>query len=290
MPRKILKWSLITIGALSIIVIAFYAIVYFNTESRINKIYRVKLGELVIPTDSASYFRGEHIAINRGCKGCHGDNLASGEVFMDPKSPLGVLYAKNITSGKGGIHFTNADWLRVLRHGLDSNYKSLWFMPSHEVYHISNQDMADLICYLKQQPPVDKEMPAHSIKPLGRILTFLNQFPLLPAEMIDHNAVYKDTVPATLTADYGGYLATTCKGCHGSDFKGSPSHNDKDPAIPDISSTGHPGKWTANDFLTVLHTGRTPEKRQLSDAMPYKLFKFTDKELNSIYLYLHQLK
>jgi len=108
--------------------------------------------------------------------------------------------------------------------------------------------------------------------------------------MIDHNAIYKDTVQVAATAGYGGYLATTCTGCHGPNMKGGPAHNETEPAIPDITSTGHLGKWKDYDFIAALRTGKTPEEKQLADAMPWKSFTYTDDELKAIYLYLHQLK
>ena len=290
MLKKVLKWAMITIGCLLAIAIIFYAIVYFKTEARINKVYTVNVQTLNIPDDRASYTLGKHIAENRGCLGCHGSNLAGGEAFLNERSPLGVLYASNITSGKGGINFTDRDWIRVLRHGLDEQNKSVWFMPSHEVCHLSNQETAAVICFLKQQPAVDKTVPAKSIKPLGRVLTFFNKFPLLPAEMIDHNAVYKDTIQPAVTAEYGAYLVTTCKGCHGTNLKGGPAHSEAEPAIPDITSAGRAGKWKDNEFITALRTGTTPEGKRLSDAMPWKAFTFRDDELKAIHLYLHELK
>lgn len=290
MLKKILKWTGITIGSLLVLAVIFYAAIYVKTEARINKVYDVKLQALVIPSDSNAYRQGKHIAENRGCLGCHGDNLSGGRAFADAQSPIGTLYAANITRGKGGIMFTDEDWIRVLRHGLDQQNKSVWFMPSHEVCHISNQELAALISFVKQQPPVDKTTPAKSLKPLGRILTFFNKFPLLPAEMIDHNAVYKDTVQVAVTPEYGRYLATTCKGCHGPDFKGGPAHNEKEPAIPDITAAGPVGHWKEADFITTLRTGKTPEGKQLSDAMPWKVFTYTDEELKAIHLYLQQMK
>ncbi|HEX8357105.1 MAG TPA: hypothetical protein VF610_06835, partial [Segetibacter sp.] len=147
--RKILKWTGIILGAILLIVLVFYLVVYFKTEARINKVYAVKQQPLIIPTDSASYIQGKHIAENRGCLGCHGNNLASAEFRQDANSPLGILYAANLTSGKGGINYSDEDWIKALRHGLNKQNKSVWFMPSHEVAHISNQELSQLICYLK---------------------------------------------------------------------------------------------------------------------------------------------
>lgn len=290
MLKKILKWTMITLGSLLAVVIIFYTIVYFKTEARINKVYAVNLQTLIIPVDSASYMAGKHIAENRGCVGCHGADLAGGRVFLDEQSPIGVLYSANITGGKGGINYKDEDWIRVLRHGLKRDNKSVWFMPSNDICHISNQEMKALLCFIKQHPPVDKIIPGKSIRPLGRILTFLGKFPLLPAEAIDHYAVYKDAIQPAVTVEYGAYLATTCRGCHGTDMKGAPPHESNEPATPDISSTGHPGKWSSAGFIATLRTGKTPEGKVLNEAMPYKMFTYTDDELKAIHLYLQQVK
>jgi mono/diheme cytochrome c family protein len=148
--------------------------------------------------------------------------------------------------------------------------------------------MGDLICFVKAHPPVDNTVPAKSLKPLGRVLTFLDKFPLLPAEMINHDAVYADEIQPSVTPAYGAYLATVCKGCHGPNLKGAAAHSPQEPAIPDISVTGHPGKWQAAGFITALRTGKTPEGKQLSEAMPWKFLTFTDDELKAIHLYLQQ--
>ena len=290
MLKKILKWTGIVLSCLIIIAIILYAVIYVSTSSRVNKVYTVNAQTLNIPGDSASFDRGKHIAENRGCLGCHGDNLAGGRVFLDEQSPLGVLSASNITGGRGGIHYSDADWLRVLRHGVNQQNKSVWFMPSQEVCQLSNSEMSDLISFVKNHPPVDNEIPQKSIKPLGRILVFLNKIPLLPAEMIDHNFTYKETVTPSVTAEYGSYLATSCKGCHGEQFKGAPSHGDNEPDIPNISATSEVSKWKDADFVTLMHTGKTPGGKQLSDAMPYKMFTYTDDELKAIHLYLQSMK
>ncbi|GAB3702291.1 hypothetical protein GCM10027592_31560 [Spirosoma flavus] len=290
MVKKILKWTGVVLGSLVLLILVFYGIVYAKTEASINKVYNVKLQSLTIPDDSASYIAGRHVAEIRGCLGCHGTNLATGEVFADENSPIGILHASNITSGKGGIQYTDEDWIRALRHGLGKDNKPLWFMPSHEICGLSNQDMANLICYVKKQPPADKTTPQKSLKPLGRILTFVGEFPLLPAEEIDHTATYVDDVKLAVNSDYGKYLAVTCTGCHTETYKGAPARSPGQPPIPDISSTGNLGKWTQEGFVKLFHTGKTPEGRELSKYMPVKLFTYSDDELRAIYLFLHELK
>ena len=290
MLKKLLKWTGIVLGCIVLLLMAAYAYAYFDTESRINKVYETKIQEITIPTDSVSIASGEHIAEIRGCKGCHGADLAGGRAFADPASPIGLLYSSNITSGKGGISYTKEDWVRALRHGVGKDGHALWFMPSQELYMMSNQDVAELIGYVSTRPPVDKETPKKSLKPLGRVLTFLGEFPLLPAEVIDHNHVYKDSIPVEATAEYGKYLAMSCIGCHGPQLKGAPPHGPNEPPIPDITLTGEPGKWDEKGFVNTIRTGKTPAGKELNPAMPWKDFTFTDQELSAVYAYVHSLK
>lgn len=292
MLKKILKWTGIILGCVILIGIAFYAVAYFSVRSRANKVYAVNLQQLAIPDDSASYEMGKHTAAIRGCLECHGSNLG-GKVFLSDSTPIGVLYSANLTNGKGGINYTDQDWIRALRHGLNKENKSVWFMPTqHTTSQLSNKELASLICFLKKQPAVDNEQPQHELKPLGTILTFLGKFPLFPAEAIDHNATYADHVKVEVSEAYGKYLAISCAGCHGEQYKGAPANGPGEPPIPDLTSTGNLGKWTSDQFAATLRTGKTPEGKLLSDYMPWKVFGkvSTDEELQAIYLYLHSLK
>lgn len=290
MLKKILKWLLIGVGSSLALVLVFYAVVHVQTQAGIDKVYTVKLQTLKIPDDSASYQLGKHVAEIRGCLGCHGADLGGGMPHLTGSPPIGVLYSANISSGKGGLSYTDQDWIRALRHGLGKDGRSLWFMPSQEVYRISNREMAALIGYLKKQPPVDRMVPAKSVKPLGRVLAFLGEFPLLPAERIDHDATYPDVMQPAIDAAYGEYLATSCTGCHLSTLKGANPHAPGEPPIPDISSTGKVGTWSEDGFVSLFHTGQTPEGRKLSKYMPIEDFKYSNDELKAIYAYLHQVE
>ena len=113
---------------------------------------------------------------------------------------------------------------------------------------------------------------------------------MFPAEQIDHNAIYPETVTLTTDAKSGEYLSTTCKGCHSPSFKGAPAHSPEEPPIPNITSSGNLGKWTEAGFVELFHTGKTPDGKVLSKFMPVKDFLLTDEELKAIYTYLHGLQ
>ena len=116
-------------------------------------------------------------------------------------------------------------------------------------------------------------------------------FPMLSAEKIDHQATSRAEVKAEVSPQYGAYLAVSCSGCHGENFQGGPSPVPGFPPIPNITSAGHPGKWTEEEFIKTLRTGLTPEgKRMKNSDMPWQMTsQYTDMELRALRAYLMTL-
>ncbi len=145
--------------------------------------------EVAIPTQPAAIARGHHLAIISGCIDCHGQNL-SGRVFFE-NVMIGRFVAPNLTKGKGGSggRFSDEDWVRAIRHGVRPDGKPLLVMPSKQYYALSDADLGALIAYLETIPPVDNELPASTVSPIGRALMLtMKDLPLLAAERIDHKA------------------------------------------------------------------------------------------------------
>src|SRR5688572_9481432 len=179
-----------------VLVLTVAGIGYAVSNSRINKTYTIDQPALAIPTDSASVERGKHIAVALGkCVDCHGEDL-SGKIFIDAP-PVGTIIADNLTGGAGGVGkaYTDADWVRTLKHGVRPDGKSVIFMPAQEYASLGDTDLAALIAYLKQLPPVDHVQEENRVGPVFRALHLAGQLPLLPAELIDHAAVRTTTAP-----------------------------------------------------------------------------------------------
>lgn len=287
--KKAFKWIGISLGSLLVMVLAVYLFVYISTERRFNTAYQVEAKKLVIPTDSASYTQGAPLSIIKGCQDCHGPNLA-GRVFIDDPA-LGRIVAANLTQGKGGLpaNFSDADWVRAIKHGVDQQGKPLKIMPAEEFNSLTDRDLSALIAYCKSQPPVDNELPNHQLMPLARILTALDKVPMITAEKIDHSQQQVIEVKTQVSAEYGKYLAVACTGCHRPNFQGGEPIAPGFPTVADITPNGHPGKWTEEDFIHTLRTGKTPEGKTLNNEdMPWKMTKeYTDDELKSIWLFLN---
>lgn len=290
--KRIGKWCGVSLVGLLVLFLFAYLVIYVITENRINKKYHFADAALAIPSDSISVMKGKHLYQIRSCQDCHGSK-GEGSVFMnDPK--LMQVTAPNLTRGEGGLphDYDVADWVRTIRHGVDRKGKSLLMMPSHEMYQLTNEDLANIIAYCQQIKPVNTmQQKLHSIGPVGRVLMVMNNVTVLPAEKIDHLATHVDKREEKSGAAYGQHLSTGCQGCHRSNMQGGDPLAPGFPPVPDITSTGNLGKWSGRAFITAIKTGKTPEGKVLNNQfMPWKsMSHFTDEELLSIYTYLKTL-
>lgn len=294
MPRlKTLgKWVGLTVLILILMITVAYTYVYIQTEKRINKQYSFVEENLNIPADSLSILKGKHIYQIRGCADCHGANLGGGE-FQNDKMLL-QLSAPNLTKGEGGLpaSYSGQDWVRVFRYGLDKNGNSLWLMPSHETTVLSKEDLSNLIAYCQSVPPVNSNQEKlKKIGPIGRLVMMMDDIVILPAERIDHRAEIADYSPVEKIA-YGQYLAVSCQGCHRANLKGGGPLVPGFPPVPDITTSGAPGKWTNEQFIATLRNGKTPDGRFLrNEFMPWQnMNHFSDEELTAIGSYLQSLR
>ena len=286
--RKVLKWIGIVVGGLLGLVLLVLAVLYFSAESRFSKTYTIAAASVVLPTDATSLEIGKHWAEIQ-CQSCHGEDLGGGPFFNAP--PLGYVDAPNLTAGKGGIGatYTDADWVRSLRHGVKLNGQSVFIMPSNDYYHLSDADLGSIITYMKTLPPVDRETRPRALTPMAKVLYSLGAFGnLLYAETIQHD-VRPTAPPVGVTVDYGEYLsnANGCASCHGPQLNGAQPSEPGAPFAPNLTPGGDLAGWSEADFTATMRTGVTPSGQQLSDAMPWKgLGKMTDDELKAVWLYL----
>jgi cytochrome c553 len=291
MLKKIFLGLGALLALLIVVISGFFAKAYFSTESRRNTVYKVNLQSISISSDSAQLAYGNRLVTAKGCRDCHGDDLG-GKVFIDdPK--LAFLVGKNLTKGKGGLPEEHdiSDWVLALKHGIRKDGKPLLLMPSHEYTLLSEQDMSAIIAYTQSLPRIDREFPPQKIGFLGRILTEIGKIDLFPAEMIDHNRTLLKEVKAEVSVEFGKYLSSGCQGCHRTNMKGGEPIAPGFPIVADISSTGNIARWTEEQFIQTLRTGKTPEGKILKPSeMPWNMTAaYTDTELKALYLYLQSI-
>ena len=167
-------------------------------------------------------------------------------------------------------------------------------MPSRIWYALSDEDLGDLIAYLKSLPSVDNELPPTDLGPLGRVMLALGQ---LPPEIepnvitIDHDGPRPVAPPPGVTVEYGKYLANTCTLCHVENFNGQTVREGGNVYVAlNLTRGGEVGFWSEEQFIATMRSGMTPNGHQLKDFMPWKYFgQMTDDELKAVWLYLQSL-
>ncbi|WP_131694649.1 c-type cytochrome [Dyadobacter tibetensis] len=289
--KVIVRGFAVVITVLNLLLIA-YLVIANDIKKRTEKIYAFKEKTIAIPSDSLSIARGKHLSVIKGCQDCHGADLGGKLMIDDPG--LGVIVASNLTGGKGGLpqDYGVQDWMRALRHGVGRSGKALILMPSHETALLSKADLSALIAYCRQVDRVDRPLPANKLGPVANMMGYLGKMPLLSVEKINHVAPLRLEVDTAPGPALGEYLAISCSGCHRADFKGGDPIAPGMPEVPNITSSGAVGKWTQEQFISTLRTGKTPTGHQLkNEEMPWMMTAQYDlKELVSLYLYLRTIK
>ena len=240
--------------------------------------------------------RGKHLVTARyTCTGCHSENFGGGA--MIDAFPIGSLLAPNLTLGTGSrtAKFQARDWDRIVRHGvLGDGHPAV--MPSVDFQHMSDQELSDIVSYIRSLPPVNNTVPTSTFGPLGKILVATGQMKISAILIDSHTAPHPVRPPeATASAEFGKHLAQVCMGCHGPDFSGGPIAGG-DPAWPPArnltpDATGLKG-WTYDQFVTAVSKSQRPDGTALRLPMtfmaPYGQ-NMTDVERHALWAYLQSL-
>lgn len=289
---KVLRRVAVSIGVVVVLVVLLAGAVQFASTRDIARHYPIAVRPLAEPVvDSALLARGAHLAGPIGkCAECHGDDLGGKIVADDPA--IGLLSAPNITNGRGGVttDFAMVDWDRAIRHGVRPDSTGLLLMPSDDYAPMTDADLAALVSYIRQLPPVDRVMPQRSeLHMVGRGLLVAGKLPLLSVERIDHTAPPPEVQPGP-TPEYGAYLADLggCRGCHGPQLSGGPIPGmpPGTPPAANITPTGI-GEFSQADFFRAMRDGLRPDGTKISDVMPVRFTRqMTDDETLALYRYL----
>ena len=132
--------------------------------------------------------------------------------------------------------YTEADWVRAIRHGVKPDGRAMFVMPSEDYNRFTDADVAALIAYARSLPPVTSggaefrvPLPVKALYAAGVVHD--------ASEKIDHSLPPAVPVPEGVTPEHGKYVANLCLGCHGEGLSGG--------KIP-----GGPPAWPAASNLT----------------------------------------
>ncbi|MBI4926692.1 MAG: cytochrome c [Anaerolineae bacterium] len=283
--KKIIRWIGIGAGGLLALLVLVAIGLSWRGNVRLNRIYNITPEAVILPTDAADIQEGERL-VAIYCTNCHGDGVSGTDFFNDPT--LAVIDAPNLTSGEGGVgaQLSDVDWVRAIRHGVDPAGRPLFIMPSRNFYLLSDEDLGEIIAYLKTAPPVDHSANDRSTTFLGRTLLTLGLFgDLIDAERINHTAPRPAVPTPGVTVEYGQYLAVTfgCQTCHGPQLAGGKDPDPEAPPGPNLTPGGKLGAWDEHTFINTIRTRKS--KWMAFEALNH----MTDTELQALWRYLQSL-
>jgi len=261
---------------------------YWWGGRKLQRKIEVAVQPVPIPTDAASIAHGKYLYASRGCADCHGASGGGRQVF-DEANGFRVR-APDLTRANPAIDtYRPEDWDRAIRHGVAPSGRPLLVMPSEDYNRLSNEDFAALVAYVRSLPPADGK--------LGEV-----HFPWFiqgfygagvikdAAEKINHTLPPSPAIAAAVNAQYGAYVANSCKGCHGVDLRGGHIPG-APPDWPPAANLRHGGVMktyaSAEQFANMMRTGRRPDGTDVSRVMPFSAFaQMNATDLDALYLFL----
>ncbi len=231
------------------------------------------------------------VTVRNGCVDCHGADLGGATVVENPM--IGKLSGPNLTPVR--MKAWSDDEIAVaVRYGVSRDGRPLILMPSHEYQHLSKDDVAAIVAYLRSVASVDRDPGATRLGPVGWVLFATGQAPFLPAFVIDQKAGFATKPAEAPTAEFGRYLAASaCSGCHGAEFRGGPIPGGPPDWAPAASlRLGADSRWSAEAFATSVRTTRSGiDGHAIRPPMPVALYaKMTDTEVGALWAYLSTLR
>ena len=258
---------------------------------------RLKRGEYLV----------EHVSL---CYGCHTTFDAKGKDMLQLLAAKGSgrvmadqgdfrVVAPNITPDpETGIgKWTDDELARAIREGIARDGRALFpMMPYRTFSHMSDEDLASIIVYLRSQPPAHNNPgTTHLPFPVSRLINSAPQ----PVGTV--------TAPdASNAVAYGKYLTTAvgvCGDCHtprdqhgqdiaGMYMAGGNIFDESGKAVATANITPDPSGISYYDetmFVRVMRTGSV-KGRKLNVMMPTWAFDgMTDQDLKDIYAYLRTI-
>lgn len=258
------------------------------------------------PGISGDATRGAYIATAAGCYACHTNTKGKGQPFAGGRpfnTPFGTVYSSNITpdrdAGIGG--WTVQDFKAALTAGVSPEGQHYFpVFPYTSYVHLRDQDIADLKSYFDTVAPASRPNRAAEMPWPFADRAFVGTWKWLYAPRRDVSKLVDETGKISR----GAYLVEVlghCGECHtqrnalggytGKSLGGNTNGPDggKVPGLRGLS-----GKWTADEIVSYLSDGMTPDGDfvggEMSHVIHHSTGKLTQADRQAIANHLLQLR
>jgi mono/diheme cytochrome c family protein len=283
LKRRLAKLAIaLGVAAMTVVVVAI-AVVYVVSEAVLARTYEVPLRTLALPGDDAALAEGRRLASLHGCiDGCHSASRAT-DTAGDMGAPAGWrVTAPGLQRALAG--YDDAELVRLIRHGVRRDGRSVFSMPADVHSEISDDDVARIVAFLRHAPPgtIDGDHEGRrQIGLAGRLALVLGE--VVPmADVVVHEALQAPERTPVESRALGEYLArTVCATCHGSHGGSAPGRHAPDLALVSAYTPAH--------FARLLRTGKPIGEQREATTHPIaarQLSRLTDAEIDALDHYL----
>ena len=288
-----IKRGLLTVAVVAALAVAAVYTGLHLADRKMSRQIKVAVQPVAYRDDAQSIERGRYLYNSRGCAECHGADGA-GRMFID-KDGMKVRGA-NITTGSGGAvgAYKAEDWVRTVRHGVKPDGTPAMVMPSEDYNRLTDADLASLVAYVRQLPPVAGGRAQIQFPAVVRVLYAAGVIPDA-AQKIDHSLPPAQPVPEAVSVEHGKYVAGMCIGCHGANLSGGkiPGGPPDWPAAANLTpgeGSVMTGYAKADQFVAMMRTGKRPDGAAVSPVMPFAALKeINDTDLKALHVFLKSL-
>ena len=226
---------------------------------------------------------GARVARRVGCDGCHSEGGKGGG--FDIKSPQGDrVVAPNLTQRRA--HYDDAGLAALLHEGKTHDGHRAFGMPIYMLQHLSDDEVADIIAWLRHLPAVDNpDLAETSISPATMKQLLDGTHPYASDDRPDPGNDPPAERPVEPLA-LGKYLAyTTCTECHGRDLNGW-GPDDPTPGLV-VATAYTPEKFTRLMRTGEIASGGKSKTGFMSEIATYRFANtLTDAEIAALKQYL----
>jgi cytochrome c553 len=272
-PRILLK----IIMALSTLLLAVLIIVWVWSSIVLNRSYAPQNHDFTVDQASVDITEGERLARVLGCIGCHGQGMEGSYLAND--FMFGRLLAPNLLQITK--NYTDQELEVAIRQGIGKDGHGLLIMPSSHFSAMRDQDLSNIIAYLRQVPLIENDLQPMSFGPIARVLAIKGDLQPEP-EYPQHDI----SVMSAKSAGFidGRYLTTLkCAECHGRNLQGAPFIGEMTPSLVIVKA------YDLSEFTQLMRTGLAKGGRELGIMGEISRSHFAylrDEEITDLHQYL----
>ena len=196
---------------------------------------------------------------------------------IDDKDSGFFVRAPNITAGGASParSYTDTDWVRTLRHGVKPSGQPLLIMPSEDYARMTDADVAAIVAYVRSLPPANTgaaEIQRVSAADQGGVSVRRDQG--RGGEDRSHGAAARrqcrDDCSRAGSTSRRAALAVTARTSPAARFRARRRRGRAAANLTSAPDSGMAHYTTAEQFKSMLRTGKRPDGSAVSTVMPFK--------------------